>query len=90
MIWTSWVYDVYTQGVAYSKSGTLDGPWVQEKEPVTPSNYGHGMLFRTLDGKLLMSIHSHKNIYGRYLRVPHLFEMDLSGDKLVVGKPYIP
>lgn len=78
------------KGVAYSKSGTLDGPWVQEKEPVTPSNYGHGMLFRTLDGKLLMSIHSHKNIYGRYLRVPHLFEMDLSGDKLVVGKPYIP
>jgi len=90
MIWTSWVYDVYTQGVAYSESGTLDGPWVQEKDPVTPPNYGHGMLFRTLDGKLLMAIHSHKNINGRYLRIPHLFEVDLSGDKLVVGKPYIP
>ena len=36
MIWTSWIYDVYTQGVAYSKSGTLDGPWIQEKEPITP------------------------------------------------------
>ncbi|MBD2701233.1 family 43 glycosylhydrolase [Spirosoma sp. BT702] len=90
MIWTSWIYDVYTQGVAYSKSGTLDGPWIQEKEPITPANYGHGMLFYTLDGKLLMSIHSHKSVNGRTFRFPHLFEVDLSGDKLVVGKPYIP
>ena len=40
MIWTSWIYDVYTQGVAYSESGTLDGPWVQEEQPITPSNFG--------------------------------------------------
>lgn len=88
MIWTSWIYDVYTQGVAYSKSGTLDGPWIQEKDPITPPNYGHGMLFHTLDGKLLMSLHSHKSVNGRTVRVPHLFEVDLSGDKLIVGKPY--
>lgn len=90
MIWTSWIYDVYTQGVAYSESGTLDGPWIQEEEPITPPNYGHGMLFRTLDGVWLMSVHSHKDINGRYVRIPHLFEIDLSGDKLVVGKPYHP
>ncbi|TDH21330.1 glycoside hydrolase [Segetibacter sp. 3557_3] len=90
MIWTSWIHDVYTQGVAYSKSGTLDGPWVHEKDPITPSNFGHGMLFKTLDGKLLMSVHSHKSINGRYLRIPHLFEVSLSGDKLVLGQRYIP
>jgi hypothetical protein len=90
MIWTSWIYDVYTQGVAYSASGTLDGPWLQENDPITPPNYGHGMLFRTFDGKLLMSVHSHRKVDGRYLRVPHLFEADVSGDKLVVGKPFIP
>lgn len=91
MIWTSWVYDIYTQGVAYSASGTLDGPWIQEKEPVTPANFGHGMLFSTLDGKkLLMSIHSHKVVNGRTVRVPHLFEVDLSGDKLMVGNLYKP
>ena len=88
MIWTSWIYDVYTQGVAYSESGTLDGPWLQEKDPVTPPNFGHGMLFRTFDGRLLMSVHSHKNIRGRYHRVPHLFEVDDSGDRIVVGKEY--
>ena len=86
MIWTSWIDDVYTQGVAYSESGTLDGPWVHEPKPITPPNFGHGMLFRALDGSWLMSVHSHKNINGRYIRVPHLFEIDLSGDKLKVGK----
>jgi hypothetical protein len=90
MIWTSWVYDVYTQGVAYSQSGTLDGPWIQEKDPVTPPNFGHGMLFQTLEGKSLMAVHSHKNINGRFFRIPHLFEVDLSGDNLIVGKLYIP
>ncbi len=88
MIWTSWVYNDYTQGVAYSESGTLDGPWVQEKDPITPPNFGHGMLFRTFDGKLLMSVHSHQNINGRYHRVPHLFEVDDTTDKIVVGKEY--
>lgn len=90
MIWTSWIYDVYTQGVAYSESGTLDGPWIHEKEPITPPDFGHGMLFRTLDGKQLMSLHSHKSVNGRYVRIPHFFEVDLSGDKLIVGKPYVP
>ncbi|HTH30635.1 MAG TPA: glycoside hydrolase family 43 protein [Lacibacter sp.] len=90
MIWTSWIYDVYTQGIAYSTSGTLNGPWVQEKEPITPPNFGHGMLFRTFDGKLLMSVHSHKEVNGRYRRIPHLFEIDLTGDRLIVGKRFIP
>lgn len=90
MIWTSWIYNVYTQGVVYSESGTLDGPWIHEPEPITPANYGHGMLFRAFDGKLLMSVHSHKDINGHYHRVPCLFEVDDSGDKLIVGKRYIP
>ena len=89
MIWTSWIYNVYTQGVAYSQNGTLAGPWVQEKNPITPPNFGHGMLFQTLEGKWLMSVHSHKEINGHYHRVPHLFEIDLSGDKLVVGKLWV-
>lgn len=90
MIWTSWIYTTYTQGVAYSESGTLDGPWIQEPKPITPPNYGHGMLFRTLDGKLLMSVHKHQDIRGRYHRIPQLFEVDDSGDQLVVGARYIP
>ena len=88
MIWTSWIYDVYTQGVAYSESGTLDGPWVQKEQPITPPNFGHGMLFRTFDGQLLMSVHSHKDINSHFHRVPHLFKVDDSGDKIVVEEEY--
>jgi len=88
MLWTSWIYDNYVQGVAYSESGTLDGPWVQEEKPITPQNFGHGMLFRTFDGKLLMSVHSHETIDGRTRRIPHLFEMDDSGDKLELVGDY--
>jgi len=85
MIWTSWIYDVYVQGVAYSESGTLDGPWIQDEKLITPPDHGHGMLFQTLEGKWLMSVHSHKDVNGHYIRIPRLFEVDFSGDKLIVG-----
>ena len=84
MLWTSWIGDIYTQGVAYSKSGRLVGPWVQETEPVSPPNFGHGMLFKTFEGEDLMVIHSHKSVNGKFHRVPKLFHVDLSNDKLVV------
>ena len=83
MVWTSWVFDVYTQGVAYSESGTLDGPWTQQPEPITPPGYGHSMLFQRFDGQWVMSVHHHsKDARGRTVRIPHLFEVDLSGDQL--------
>lgn len=84
MLWTSWIYDVYTQGVAYSASGTLDGPWIQEKEPITPPNYGHGMIFKDFDGQLLLSCHSHAKVNGRTIRIPRFFKISLEGDKLTV------
>lgn len=91
MLWTSWIYDVYTQGVAYSESGTLDGPWIQEPSPITPPNYGHSMLFQTFEGQWLMSVHSHYvDGQGQYVRVPHLFRVDLSGDKLKLLGEYRP
>ena len=90
MLWTSWVFGDYTQGVAYSESGTLDGPWIQQPEPITPPNYGHGMLFRTFDGQLLLCCHSHKNDGGRTIRRPVFFEVDDSGDTLVCKSIFKP
>ncbi len=85
MLWTSWVYDVYTQGVAYSQSNTLDGPWIHEPNPITPPNYGHGMLFYDFNGQLLLSCHSHrKDERGRTIRIPRFFKASLEGEKLKV------
>ncbi len=84
-LWTSWHGDRYVQGVAYSTTGQLKGPWRQEPLPITPDNYGHGMLFRTFEGQLLLSIHSHRNIdldRQWFERHPVLFLMDDSGESL--------
>ncbi len=85
MIWTGWRSGVYVQGVSYSDNGKLTGNWSHSKSPITPDNHGHGMLFRTFDGQLLMSIHSNRNIdlsSQKFERHPTLFVMDDSSDEL--------
>jgi len=87
MLWASWGAKRYLECVAYSQSGTIDGPWIQEEKPFIDNNTGHGMIFRTFDGKLLLSIH---HADGDGPRKPQLWEVDDSGDKLVLGKRYNP
>ena len=87
MLWSSWGTQRYVQGVAYSESGTIDGPWIQEKEGLKGDNSGHGMMFTTFEGKRLLVIH-HAEADGP--RKPQLYEIDDSGDKLVLGPRYKP
>lgn len=89
MIWISWIYNVYIQGVVYFESGILDGLWIQEKDLIIFFNFGYGMLFQILDGKWLMFVYSYKDVNGCYICIFCLFEVDFFGDKLVVGKLYI-
>ena len=87
MLWSSWGVNRYAQGIAYSTSGTIKGPWVQEKEAFKGDNSGHGMLFTTFEGKRLFIIH---HVEGNGPRKPQLWEVDDSGDKLILGKRYNP
>ncbi|MEZ5070115.1 MAG: glycoside hydrolase family 43 protein [Bacteroidales bacterium] len=87
MLWSSWGEHRYAQGIAYSSSGTIEGPWVQETEAFKGDNSGHGMLFTTFEGKRLFIIH-HAAENGR--RKPQLWEVDDSGEKLVLGNRYKP
>ena len=86
MLWSSWYLNDYAIGVAYSKSGKLKGPWVQEKEPLYKNNGGHGMLFRTFDGQLKLSMHIEEAGDPRPGRKPVIFDVDDSGNKLVLKK----
>jgi len=89
MLWSSGSKHGYSQGVAYSRSGTIIGPWIQERELLTPREHGHGMLFHSFEGKLLLVCHTwhHDKKGKRQSRYPVLFEVDDSGDKLkLVGK----
>lgn len=47
----------YAMGVARSASGTVLGPWLHEDEPLWHEDGGHGMIFRTLDGRLHLTLH---------------------------------
>jgi len=85
MLWSSWGEHRYAQGVAYSVSGSIKGPWVQEPEAFKGDNSGHGMLFRTFEGKLLLIIHHSE---GNGPRKPQLWNVDDSGDKLVLKDRY--
>ena len=81
MLWSGWGDERYLQLVCYSESGTIAGPWVQEPEPFLGNNSGHGMLFRTFEGKLMYVVHHSEGNGGRK---PQYWNVDDSGDKLVL------
>lgn len=84
MLWSSWGENRYAQGIAYSTSGSIKGPWVQEEKAFKGDNSGHGMLFRTFEGRLLYIVHHAEGENGA--RKPQIWTVDDSGDKLVLGE----
>ena len=81
MLWSGWGDERYLQLVCYSESGTIAGPWIQEPKPFLGNNSGHGMLFRTFEGKLIYLVH---HVEGNGPRKPQYWNVDDSGDKLVL------
>ncbi len=78
MLWSSYDRGSYVETVARSESGKLAGPWKQ-LAPLVGNDSGHGMLFHTFDGQLMMVLH-------QPFRRAHakLFEMEDTGDNLKV------
>lgn len=58
MLWSSKGDQGYTMGIARSETGNILGPWIQEPEPIYGKDGGHGMFFKTFDGRLMMTIHT--------------------------------
>jgi hypothetical protein len=81
MIWSSGGNNGYTLGIAISSSGKLAGPWEQQTDPIYQDDGGHGMLFTTFDGKLIMVLHSPNSREAR----PRLFEMKDTGETLRIA-----
>jgi GH43 family beta-xylosidase len=87
MIWSSRnAAHGYVCGVAISDSGKLAGPWRQEPAPIFQDNGGHGMIFRTFEGKLMLVLHAPD---GRQPR-PLLFELEDTGETLRIVRPFAP
>lgn len=79
MLWSSYTRSGYALGVSRSLSASLSGPWAHEKSPLYESDGGHGMLFRTFDGKLFLALHAPNRTPEERLR---LIELEDCGESL--------
>jgi beta-xylosidase len=78
MLWSSYDKGGYVETVARSKSGELKGPW-EQLQPLVRQDSGHGMLFHTFDGQLMMVLHRPFNNARA-----KLYEMRDDGDHLSI------
>lgn len=61
MLWSSGSKNGYAIGIARSESGKVEGPWKQDEETLFPEDGGHGMLFRSFEGRLMLAMHTPNN-----------------------------
>jgi len=83
MLWSSYERntfgrDVYVETLARSRSGELKGPW-EQLHILVANDSGHGMLFRTFEGQLMLVVHQpFLKARGKF------YEMEDLGDDLSV------
>jgi hypothetical protein len=83
MLWSSYRDGLYVETLAYSTSGKLRGPWKQG-DVLVGNDSGHGMLFKSFDGKLMMVLHQpFRQARGK------LFEMEDTGDTLRIKRQIV-
>ena len=78
-LWASFSEGGYTEAVAVSDNGDIDGVFTQI-DPLFMDDGGHGMIFRALDGQLYLTLHSpNAHLEER----PHFHKVKDLGSKLV-------
>ena len=80
MIWSSFKNGDYAIGIAESTTGKVIGPWRQQAEPLFDKHGGHGMIFRTFDGRLCVVLHAPNSPAGQ--ERAHIFEIEDLGHTL--------
>ena len=80
MLWSSYDNHGYVETLARSQSGKIEGPW-EQLSPLVTGDSGHGMLFRSFEGQLMLILH-------RPFRMPlargKIYEIEDAGDTLRV------
>ena len=87
MTWSTYIPgNGYCVILARSDSGCINGPWTQQRV-LYPRDGGHGMLFKSFEGRLLMALHQ-PNGGGRERL--HLFEIADDGETLAIKSEVQP
>ena len=82
MLWSNFTVDGYAVGYAKSRSGQIFGPWDQEEVPLYFHDGGHAMLFKSFDGRLMMSLHCPNTPHTKKRLL--IFEMEDKAGKLAI------
>ena len=80
LLWASFSAGGYTQGIAVSSDGTVNGRFTQ-LEPLFYDNGGHGMIFERLGGGLCMTLHSPNETPDER---PFFYDIEEEDDRLKV------
>lgn len=83
MIWSSFGENGYGLGQLISESGTIQGPWKHIDLLLFKENGGHGMIFKTFEGKLMITLHQPNN--GEKERAK-IYELEDLGNHLKLGE----
>lgn len=82
MIWSSMGADGYAIGIATSQSGSVKGPWKHQSKCLFGNNGGHGMIFTTFDGELVIALHQPNSSPNERMQLYKLID---TGDSLELG-----
>jgi len=61
MIWSSFSNGGYTMAASRSSTGSLNSKYTHDVTPIFKKDGGHGMIFKGLDGKLYITLHTPNN-----------------------------
>ncbi len=84
MIWSSFRNGKYAIGIAESVTGKIRGPWIQQPDLLFEEHGGHGMLFRTFEGRLMLTFHGPNSPAGNERM--KIFEVEDTGSTLKLIK----
>ena len=56
-IWSTFTENGYSEIVSRSDNDDISGRWVADKIPLSARHGGHGMIFKTFDGKMMFVMH---------------------------------
>ena len=82
MIWSSFGDKGYALGQLISQSNSIHGPWKQIDQLLFEENGGHGMIFKTFDNILMITLHQPNS--GKNERAK-IYELEDMGDYLRLG-----
>ena len=82
MMWSSFSNGSYSIGLVESTSGRVKGPWIHQLDRIFEADGGHGMIFETIEGQLVISLHQPNSSPNERMQ---LYKIKDKGDRLVLG-----